>query len=200
MGFFSTIKKGFRSVKSVSKVPVLGKAVRAVPFVGGALALADAADDFQKLIGGGSKSTPPVLPANIGFGSTVPGIARMSTIQRSSTGRTGISSKFSGPGGRFQIPGTGPTIPDFAKQFALDDSFLKTYFRAPKGYVVVKDGNGRPFPLLKTVARQLGLWKAAKKPPISVRDWESLKRGNKAVNKIKRVNKMAKNVANFKPR
>jgi len=44
----------------------------------------------------------------------------------------------------------------------------------------------------------MGLWKPAKKPPISVRDWSALKRANSTVKKLKKVVRMAENVANFK--
>lgn len=87
-----------------------------------------------------------------------------------------------GPGGKLQLPWNDPKIADFLKAFALDDKYLKAYYRAPKGYVVVRDAQGRPFALQKQVAKFYGLWKPTAKPPISATDWKHYKR-NKAIEK-----------------
>jgi hypothetical protein len=74
------------------------------------------------------------------------------------------------------MPWSDPRIPEYLKQFALDDAYLKVAYRAPKGYVVVRDNSGRPFAVNKVIAKQFGLWKAAAKPPISATDWKHYKR------------------------
>lgn len=87
-----------------------------------------------------------------------------------------------GPGGKLQLPWNDPRVPDFLKSVSLDDAYLRIYYRAPKGYVVVRDPNGKPYAMLKSAARSLGLWKPAARPPISATDWKHFKR-NKAIEK-----------------
>jgi hypothetical protein len=87
-----------------------------------------------------------------------------------------------GPGGKLQLPWNDPKIAAYLKQFALDDSYLKITYRAPKGFVVVRDASGRPYCLAKPIAKQFGLWKPSAKPPISATDWKHYKR-NKAIEK-----------------
>lgn len=54
----------------------------------------------------------------------------------------------------------------------LDPSLLRTYYRAPKGYVIVRDPSaGTVMAVRKDVARAYKLWHAARKPPISAGDW-----------------------------
>jgi len=93
------------------------------------------------------------------------------------------------------MPWNDPNIPEYLKQFAIDDAYLKAVPRAPRGYIVLRDAKGRAFGVNKKIAQSLKLWKPKKKPPISVRDWESLKRANRTVNKLKRVVKMSKVVS-----
>lgn len=92
-----------------------------------------------------------------------------------------------GPGGRMQMPWNDPSVPAFLKQFALDDSFIRPAMRAPKGYVIVRDADGQPYPVLKKVAQQFGLWKPAHKPPISVGDYQALKRADRTVKKMRKI-------------
>ena len=73
----------------------------------------------------------------------------------------------------------------------------EVYTRAPRGYVTV-EWQGQKFFMLKAQARSMKLWKPAKKPPISVTNWESLKRAKSAVRQLKKVGKAAEEVANFK--
>ena len=87
-----------------------------------------------------------------------------------------------GPGGALQMPWSDPRIPEYLKQFALDDAYLRSYVRAPRGYVIVRDASGRPFAVLRQIARQIGIWRPAAKPPISATDWKNYKR-NKAIEK-----------------
>lgn len=76
-----------------------------------------------------------------------------------------------GPGNKMQWPWQDPSVQAGLKQFALDDSFLKVCYRAPRGYVVVRDENGRPYPLQKWVAKKVGWWTQPRQPPISAGDW-----------------------------
>lgn len=92
-----------------------------------------------------------------------------------------------GPGGKLQMPWNDPQIATYLKQFALDDSYLRTYVRAPRGYVIVRDAQGRPFAVLRQIARQFGLWRAAAKPPISATDWKHYKRNKQIEKKLIKI-------------
>ena len=94
-----------------------------------------------------------------------------------------------------QLPMNVPGGNGLPPMLSLDQG--RVYYRAPKGYVTV-EWQGKKFFMLKVNAKAAGLWRPNKKPPISVRDWSNLKGANRTVNKLKRVNKMAQNVANFK--
>jgi hypothetical protein len=70
----------------------------------------------------------------------------------------------------------------------IDESLLRPYYRAPRGYVVVRDTqSGKYIGVRKADARQLGLWRPKPKPPISVRDWHAYKSAIKTEKKIKKV-------------
>jgi hypothetical protein len=70
----------------------------------------------------------------------------------------------------------------------VDQSLLRPYYRAPKGYVVVKDqATGKYIGVLKADARRLGLWRPKPKPPISVADWHAYKGAIRTEKKIKKV-------------
>lgn len=127
-------------------------------------------------------------------GDATPGITGPVESQGAPPPAPGTTGGFGiprGPDGKWQFPWNDPAIPDYAKPWSIDDSHLRTQYRAPKGYVVVRDKDGQPFGILRKAAIQLGLWKPAKKPPISVREWNALKMSHRVVKKMKRVNKMA---------
>lgn len=92
-----------------------------------------------------------------------------------------------GPGGGLQFPWSDPSTPSALKPFALDDSFLKVQYRSPKGYVTVRDPQGRPYPLLRSIAVKMGLWKPKRKPPISVKDWSAFKRAERVERKLRKI-------------
>lgn len=102
-----------------------------------------------------------------------------------------------GPGGGLQLPFSGADPMAALKQFSLDDQFLKISYRAPKGYVVLRDASGRPFPVLKKAAQYYGLWKPAKKPPISVGDWQAFLKAGKVMKKLKLIEKKGRELAKF---
>jgi len=199
-----TVGTGFKAIKVASRIPGL----KAIPVIGAASLAIDAARMAKGLV---SPRTPGVLPSlpGMAIGGDQGGFFGKLTAARNQMAVPGanlaIPSNFDrnpgilprGPGGKLQIPFSGANFEQFS-QFSLDDQFLRQYVRAPAGYVVVRDANGKPFPMLKAAAKMMGLWRPAKKPPISVRDWSALKRANSTVNKIKRIVKMAENVSNFK--
>lgn len=186
-GFGGMVRTGLKTVRSVSKIPgvgmipVVGNVLSAV---GAASAVYGAAKGIQGMMGKPGGGGLPALPGMTG-----------GMIQPGQTGGFGIPR---GPGGSMQLPWKDPGIPEYLKQFALDDSFLRTGVRAPRGYVVIRDGSGRPFAVLKTVAKAFKLWKAKAKPPISVRDWHHLQGAGRVVNKLQDMEKVAKKIANWK--
>lgn len=65
----------------------------------------------------------------------------------------------------------------------------------PRGYVVVRDpATGVKFGMLRKAAIACGLWKPARKPPISASDWRAIAKANRAANKLKTMKKRAANI------
>lgn len=115
------------------------------------------------------------------------GVTGAAAIASQATGLTSIIPWWKGPGGKLQMPWSDPRVPEFLKQFSLDDAYLKVYYRAPRGYVVVRDAQGRPFAVMKQIAKQFGLWKPSPKPPISVTDWRCLRRAEAVERKLRKI-------------
>jgi hypothetical protein len=92
-----------------------------------------------------------------------------------------------GPGGGLQMPWNDPQVATYLKQFSLDDSYLRVYYRAPRGYVIVRDAQGRPFAVLRQIAKQFKLWRPAAKPPISATDWKNYKRSKQIEKKLIKI-------------
>jgi len=115
------------------------------------------------------------------LGLTSPAVQTPSTTQVPAAGGLPVPW-WKGPGGKLQLPWNDPRIPQFLSQFALDDAYLRVYYRAPRGYVLLRDANGKPYAVLKQIARSFGLWKPSAKPPISATDYKHYKR-NKAIEK-----------------
>lgn len=131
----------------------------------------------------GAQSTLPALPS---MGSLPAIVGQNTAIQASSPG--GLPVPFwKGAGGKLQMPWSDPRVPEYLKQFSLDDAYLKISYRAPRGYVIVRDASGRPFAVNKTIARQFGIWKAAAKPPISATDWKNYKRSQQIEKKLLKI-------------
>lgn len=142
---------------------------------------------YKGITGGGARSGVPPLPMLPGQeapGGLIPFVPR-------------------GAGGKMQLPWNDPKVAKGFKQGdfgspVLDDAFLRVCFKAPKGYVVVRDEKGRPYPMRRDTAIAQKMWKPSRKPPISAGDWHALGRANKVVNKLKTMERMVKKVANFK--
>jgi len=73
----------------------------------------------------------------------------------------------------------------------------KMVLKPPRGYVTVQVGIQRMF-MLRHMAIKQGLWKPARKPPISVRDWSCIQGASRVVKKLKTIEKKVKSVANFR--
>lgn len=138
--------------------------------------------------GGGSKAMVPYSSSGGGL-PALPGLAAAGTtaaIAATSAGGLPIPW-WKGPGGKLQMPWNDPRIPEYLKQFALDDAYLKTYVRAPRGYVVIRDANGKPFAVNRFIAQKFGLWRPTAKPPISATDWKHFRK-NKLIERRIRKN------------
>lgn len=220
MSFLSTIQRigdiGLDIAKGVGAVvapfnPLLGAAI------GGGALLVDRVTDWERapteglaapqalMSGGMAPAAPTLLPSTVS--QNIPGGGLLSsalgtifptgfpgTVAPGTTSGPGLLPR--GPGGALQMPWNDPRIPAFLKQFAIDDGYLRSVPRAPRGYVVLRDAQGRPFGVLKQVARAFRLWKAKQKPPISVKQWNALKRANSTIRTMQKINKMAKTLGN----
>jgi hypothetical protein len=90
-----------------------------------------------------------------------------------------------GGGGLPAIAGgaLGAGLPD-----VLDASLLRTFYRAPRGYVIVKDpSSGQPFAVRKDIARRNKLWRPARKPPISAGDWHQFQTAKAVEKKLRKI-------------
>lgn len=153
-----------RAVGSVSKVPILGKAVQAIPVVGTVASVGGLASD---LIGGGGRKNLPALPGM----PALPGTAAAPAI----VGNRGVFRNDA-------------NLPDALKSFAISKGDLRVQYRSPlKGYVLVRDQVGDPVALPKAIARMYYGWKPAKKPPISVGDHQALLRADRTVKKVRKI-------------
>lgn len=151
--------------KTVLKNPLVKSAVTTV--LPGASIAYTAYDAGRALMGGGSRSTMPALPA----GASMPALPLPGTV----------------PGmGQRSIFRDDPNVPANIEQFVIPERELRTYYRAPPGFVVLTDPNGQKFGVPKAIARQYG-WRPAKKPPISVGDWQAVKRADRTVKRMKKI-------------
>jgi hypothetical protein len=187
MGFFgrmvrkstNVIKTGAKLASSVSKIPVLGKVLGAVPFVGSALSIAGMASDVMGGFGGGggnSGAMPPMPMASMqgSYGGGMPALP----------GSAGSNSIV----GNRSIFRNDPNVVEALKPWAISAYNLRQYYRAPmKGYVIRRDQNGDPFAIPKHLAVKYLGYKNHKKPPISVGDWEAVKRADRTVKKVRKV-------------
>lgn len=164
-------------VKGVGKVI---KAVTSKPVIKMSAAAAAGAG-IAKVTSGGSSMNLPVMSG----GSLPPIAAAAATPAPTKPG--GLPIGWKGPGGKLQAPWSDPRIPEYLKQFALDDAYLTPVYRAPRGYVVIKDAKGRPFAVNKAMAKAFGLWKPKRKPPISVSDWQAFKKAERVEKKLKKI-------------
>jgi hypothetical protein len=153
---------------------------KAAKVVGGLGAAVGTTMVANKLTSGGNAM--PGLPALQGG---LPALQNQQILQQSPGGLP--VPWFKGPGGKLQMPWNDPRIPEYLKQFALDDAYLHVYYRAPKGYVIVRDKSGRAFAVNKTIAKQFGLWKQAAKPPISATDYKHYKRNRQIEKTLRKI-------------
>lgn len=168
--------RGGMKLASVAARSPLGKVAGLVPGLGtvvngiGLAATAYSAVKGVQAMMGPKNAGLPALPGGL------------PALPMGNTGGTGIIPK--GAGGRMQLPWHDASTPEALKAFALDDQYIRLANRAPKGYVIVYDASGRPYPLLKAIAIKFHLWKPKKKPIISVRDSQAIKRSAHAIKRL----------------
>src|SRR3972149_7007100 len=170
---------GRTASRAVSAVPGARSLLKAIPGVGlayGALEIGQAALGFG---GGGGDGAFPPMPGG-GGAYPVPG----------------------GPGappmmGKRSIFRDDPNVAAYLKQFAIPTRGLKPYFRAPRGFVVLRDGVGDAYGLPKNLAKQYAGWRPAKTPPISVRDWSAMTRAKVVMRKLSEIDKQGRRLAAF---
>lgn len=122
-------------------------------------------------------------------------------------GPFGPAGSMNGPGGGFAgfsggivgkrtVFGNDPNVPDNLKSQVISKGNLRTYYRAPKGFVVMKDSAGDPMGVPKYIAKMYG-WKPAKKPLLSIRDTSAIRHAGAVISKLKKFNKTVEKIANF---
>jgi len=160
------------SVAKVGNVPVVGTVLKAVPGVGAALGAASlATTGYQMLTGGGGGGGGlPALPQGFANVPALPGGGAPPIV------------------GSRSILRDDPNVVEALKPFAIAQRNLKTYYRAGlKGYVIRYDSNGDPYGIPKYLAVKFLGYKTAKKPPISVGDWEAIKRADRTVKNVRKM-------------
>lgn len=177
MGLFSAIGSIARGVggavagagRAVNKIPGVG-VLKAVPGLGTALTVAGGIASASSLLGGGTRSPGlPQLPGGGGF-PALPGGGAPAVV---------------GDRGIFQ---NDPNIVAALQPFAISKTNLRVGYRSPiKGYVIRYDSAGDPYAIPKQLARAYLGWKPSKKPPISVGDWEAVKRADRTVKKVRKI-------------
>lgn len=165
--FGRVIRGGISAISTVARLPGVSTVAKALPVVGTVATVGGLAYDAYKGVSGMGGGMP-ALPGNMPM---LPGMAGAPATM----GNRGI----------FQ---NDPNIIQALQPFAISKANLRVSYRAPqKGFVIRYDGKGDPFAVPKNIARQYLGWKPSKKPPISVGDWEAVKRADRTVKKVKKI-------------
>jgi len=158
------VRGSVSTVRTVANVPIVKQAVKATGFGAAAYSIGDVM--FNRGSGG-----MPALPT--GGMPMLPGAGAPSIV---------------GDRGIFQ---NDPNIVAALQPWVISKTNLRQYYRSPiKGYVIRYDSNGDPYAIPKTLARQYLGWKPAKKPPISVGEYQALKKADRTVKKMRKVYSM----------
>lgn len=171
MTFISRLARGAgRITGSALRSPLVKGAAGMVPGLGTALTVASVGMNVMGGIrGSGSGGMPPM-----------PGMPSM-------------------PGmGERKIFRNDANVPDALKPYVISRGDLKSYHRAPAGFVIRHDQNGDAFAVPKKIARDYFGWKPAKKPLLSIRDTNAIRRAGTVINKLKKFEKTVQKIANFR--
>jgi len=167
-------------VRAVTRSPITKVVGSFIPGVSTALAVGSAASTaygaYQALKGSPSMPALPSLGSMPMGGGFAP-----------NAGNTGIFQNDPNVKGRKDIEAA-----------AISKANLKVCYRSPaRGYVVVRDDNGDPMAIPKAMAKAYYGWRPAKKPLLSIRDTNAIRRAGTAIKKLQRAEKMAKKIANW---
>lgn len=171
---------GMNVVRAATRSPFL----KVVPGLGTALTVANVAltgyNAMQGSMGGGGGSLPP---SPFGASGSVYG-----------AGGGFVPSPY---GGQRTVLGNDPNVSEALKGQVISAGNLRTYHRAPRGYVVMRDAKGDPMGVPKHIAKMYG-WKPAKKPLLSIRDTNAIRHAGAVISKLKKFNKTVEKIANFR--
>lgn len=161
-GISTLARSGVSAGRAVANQPLIKSTIKQT-------ALGAAVYGAGNALFGGGGGGLPALPAAGGFpalpGAGAPGIV----------GNRGI----------FQ---NDPNIVAALQPFAISKANLRASYRSPiKGYVIRYDSKGDPYAIPKSLARAYLGWKPAKKPPLSVGDWQAIQRADRATKKVRRI-------------
>jgi hypothetical protein len=144
--------------------------------------LSTGVDIYRQLTGGGAQSYP------VNQGTVESSLGAAEVLVPDSVERLIGTMPSNGSSGNGYV-GPQITVP----------ATVKPRLYAPPGYVIVRpkkaDGTpGTPVAMLKEIAIKCKLWKRSPKPPISARDWKTLRRANAVTNRLDTVVKTANRV------
>jgi len=170
--FGKVVRGGISALRTVNKIPGASNLIKAIPVVGTVASIGSIGYDVYNAAkgygGGGGMPALPGMPAGM---PALPG--------------TGAAPVKMGERGWFQ---NDPNIVAALQPWAISKTNLKVSYRSPaKGFVIRYDSNGDPFAIPKKLAQAYLGWKPSKKPPISVGDWEAVKRADRTVKKVHKV-------------
>lgn len=131
-------------------------------------------------------SAAPALPALSSVSTSgIPGVPAAAVA---GGGIGAMLPWWKGAGGKLQFPWQDPKMLEGLKPpFVLDDAYLKIMYRAPRGYVVVKDPNGKAYCMARFIAVKMGLFNPASKPPISAGDWRKFQTARSVEKKLRKI-------------
>lgn len=219
LSYLSSIGKvamtGARGISSVTRLPFIGSAIKAIPFVGTAATITSLGVDAYRGFGGSDSPSTPSIP----IGSALPpipfnppatnnrpmvgryGSANMptrapapnSTIQAVQNTNMNNLSMYGGKGKHHGIAPAQAFQMLMQMGVGLGPNYWKQKLMAPPGYVMVKNplNPAQVIAVPKKMAIQAGLWKAHAKPPISVRQWHAIKNAKIAIKHLHKVEKAA---------
>lgn len=188
------------------------RAVRAIPVIGPtSAAILEQSGQGDPLTGGTATGMlPPILPgldprfedSGVATGKQSRLVLRAKRAAAKQLASMGLPSPTQLDLGITPVRGLpvgGLSVPGQNLQLAnvLPLSFGTAMVRPPRGYVTVRVNNQNVF-MLRKIAIANKMWKPAKKPPMSVRDWNCILGANRVVKKLKAIEMKVKRVANFR--
>jgi len=163
------------------------------------------------LIAKGVKAAKPVIKVAAGAGTIAAGASVGQTVVNAlgnvigkGQGATGLIPytggmslpALPGIGGGAAAPATPyqsmptsrhPIVPAAAlRPFAIPATYLRTFYRAPRGACIVRDEQGA-FAVPIAVARQYGYKRPTRKPPISAGDWHKYQTAQRVEKKLVKI-------------